>query len=258
MSCAVERDRARRARALGVSSVRRLSERSSVVLPQPEGPISASTSPWRIGSETLLDRGLVAVGDAQLARAHALGPGAPRGVRARAAVADGRRRRPSAARRRRSRRTGGGSARPIGARDRRRRRRPRAPRSRRSCPDLVRLQPVCAPRAAIASTAKFSAEDDQQQHERGGVGLLAARCPRPRASCCRRSSSASSRCRAAAPTPGNEPSGSMRSVAPSRITTIAVSPTMRPMPSAAPVAMFGATAGSSTRRIVAIFVLPSA
>ena len=40
--------------AVGVSSVRRLSERSSVVLPQPDGPISASTSPWRTGSETRL------------------------------------------------------------------------------------------------------------------------------------------------------------------------------------------------------------
>ena len=38
--------------ALGVSSVRRLSVRSSVVLPQPDGPISASTSPWWIESET--------------------------------------------------------------------------------------------------------------------------------------------------------------------------------------------------------------
>ncbi len=41
-----------------VSSVRRLSERSSVVLPQPDGPISASTSPWRIGSETELTASL--------------------------------------------------------------------------------------------------------------------------------------------------------------------------------------------------------
>ncbi len=38
----------------GVSSVSRLSERSRVVLPQPDGPISASTSPWRSGSETSL------------------------------------------------------------------------------------------------------------------------------------------------------------------------------------------------------------
>ena len=38
--------------ALGVSSVRRFSVRSSVVLPQPEGPISARTSPWWIDSET--------------------------------------------------------------------------------------------------------------------------------------------------------------------------------------------------------------
>ena len=37
-----------------VSSVSRLSERRSVVLPQPDGPISASTSPWRIGSDTEL------------------------------------------------------------------------------------------------------------------------------------------------------------------------------------------------------------
>ena len=35
-----------------VSSVSRLSDRRSVVLPQPDGPIRASTSPWRIGSET--------------------------------------------------------------------------------------------------------------------------------------------------------------------------------------------------------------
>ena len=35
-----------------VSSVRRFSDRSRVVLPQPDGPISASTSPCRIGSET--------------------------------------------------------------------------------------------------------------------------------------------------------------------------------------------------------------
>ena len=38
--------------AVRVSSVSRLSERSSVVLPQPEGPIIARTSPWRTGSET--------------------------------------------------------------------------------------------------------------------------------------------------------------------------------------------------------------
>ena len=44
--------------ALGVSSVRRLSVRSSVVLPQPEGPISASTSPWWIESDTDLTAGL--------------------------------------------------------------------------------------------------------------------------------------------------------------------------------------------------------
>ena len=37
-----------------VSSVRRFSERSRVVLPQPEGPIRASTSPCLIGSETEL------------------------------------------------------------------------------------------------------------------------------------------------------------------------------------------------------------
>ena len=38
---------------------------------------------------------------------------------------------------------------------------------------------------------------------------------------------------------------------------MAVSPAMRPMPSAAPVEMFGLTEGSRTRRIVAILVLPS-
>ena len=48
------------------------------------------------------------------------------------------------------------------------------------------------------------------------------------------------------------------SEAPSRITTIAVSPAIRPMPSAVPVAMPGRAAGSSTRRIVAALVLPSA
>ena len=40
--------------ALAVSSVRRLSVRRSVVLPQPDGPISASTSPWWIDSDTEL------------------------------------------------------------------------------------------------------------------------------------------------------------------------------------------------------------
>ena len=33
--------------APAVTSVSRSSERSSVVLPEPEAPISASTSPWR-------------------------------------------------------------------------------------------------------------------------------------------------------------------------------------------------------------------
>jgi hypothetical protein len=37
---------------VGVSSVRRFIVRSSVVLPQPEGPMSASTSPRRTDSET--------------------------------------------------------------------------------------------------------------------------------------------------------------------------------------------------------------
>ena len=45
-------------RAAAVSSVSRLSERSRVVLPQPEGPIRPSTSPWRIGSETLFTASL--------------------------------------------------------------------------------------------------------------------------------------------------------------------------------------------------------
>jgi hypothetical protein len=46
--------------ALAVSSVRRLSVRSSVVLPQPDGPISASTSPWWIDSDTDLTASLPA------------------------------------------------------------------------------------------------------------------------------------------------------------------------------------------------------
>ena len=50
----------------------------------------------------------------------------------------------------------------------------------------------------------------------------------------------------------------MRSVSPSSSTTIAVSPMMRLMPSVTPVAMFERTLGSSTRRIVAMRVLPSA
>ena len=54
--------------ALGVSSVRRLSERSSVVLPQPDGPISASTSPWRIGRSTVLTATFGAVGDRERPR----------------------------------------------------------------------------------------------------------------------------------------------------------------------------------------------
>ena len=54
-----------------VSSVSRLSERSSVVLPQPEGPIRASTSPWRTGSETSLTAQLAVVGDRELLDLHA-------------------------------------------------------------------------------------------------------------------------------------------------------------------------------------------
>ena len=50
----------------------------------------------------------------------------------------------------------------------------------------------------------------------------------------------------------------MCSVLPSSSTTIAVSPMMRLTPSVTPVAMFERTLGSSTRRIVAIRVLPSA
>ena len=50
----------------------------------------------------------------------------------------------------------------------------------------------------------------------------------------------------------------MRSVSPSSSTTIAVSPMMRLTPSVTPVAMFERTLGSSTRRIVAMRVLPSA
>ncbi len=50
----------------------------------------------------------------------------------------------------------------------------------------------------------------------------------------------------------------MRRVSPSTRSTIAVSPMMRLTPSVAPVAMFERTLGSSTRRIVAIRVLPSA
>ena len=42
----------------GVWSTSLLSERSSVVLPQPEGPIRASTSPWLTLSETSLTAGL--------------------------------------------------------------------------------------------------------------------------------------------------------------------------------------------------------
>ncbi len=58
--------------ALSVRSTSRFSDRSSVVLPQPEGPISASTSPWRTGHRDLVDRELLAVGDAQLLGPHPL------------------------------------------------------------------------------------------------------------------------------------------------------------------------------------------
>ena len=48
----VERDLDRSGDAVLVNSVSRFSDRSSVVLPQPDGPIRANTSPWRIGSDT--------------------------------------------------------------------------------------------------------------------------------------------------------------------------------------------------------------
>ena len=57
----VEQDAARPRGAVAVSSVSRFSERSSVVFPQPEGPISASTSPWRTGSDTEFTAGFGAV-----------------------------------------------------------------------------------------------------------------------------------------------------------------------------------------------------
>ena len=94
--------------AVGVSSTSRLSERSSVVLPQPDGPISASTSPWRTGSETSLTASLLAVGDRQVLGAHALdrrGAGAGGGGALRQA---GEPAAPSAAAARRCRRRAGG------------------------------------------------------------------------------------------------------------------------------------------------------
>ena len=69
--------------APGVSSTSRFSDRSSVVFPHPDGPISASTSPWCTGSVDVVDRDLAAVGDRDRVGAHALDERAARPGRAR-------------------------------------------------------------------------------------------------------------------------------------------------------------------------------
>ena len=57
------------------------------------------------------------------------------------------------------------------------------------------------------------------------------------------------------PSSGTSPAALKRSVAPSSMTMIAVSPMTRPTPSIAPVTTDGRAAGSSTRRVVAILRL---
>ena len=186
-----------------------------------------------------LTAALAAVEDADARRAHALGPAAARGTRARR----GRRRSappPSAASRPRSRPAAAASA------DRRSRRHRRGECASRLASSSVSRS--CAqPRRLESGLRPRGDRVDREVQRRGRSAAArrrrrrpsAGRCPRPPASCCRRSSSASSRCPRSSPSSRDVPSGSMRSVAPSSRTTIAVSPTMRPMPSAAPVAMSG-------------------
>ena len=169
------------------------------------------------------------------------GPAA-RAARARATPSVDRRsaRRRSAA----GRRGSAGSAAAAPGRSARRRAsasRPRGlPRSRRSSSPTSWSRGPSAPRAGRSRRRRSSGDDDQQQDEGRRVGLLrrvALARGRVVVDVARQRPAGA---RAARSRPGNEPWGSSCSVAPSSTTTIAVSPAIRPIPSAAPVEMFGA------------------
>ena len=254
---AVERDASRRAPAPAVTSVRRFSERSSVVLPEPDAPISASTSPWRTGKRHVAHDPVLAVGQPHRLDPHALarphcGSGRAMRWRTAPAVAAG----------------GGAVAGGLGRDhagialddDPAHGRRHQGVHQRASAGQLVspraELRQQDRQRAAFVAAAAESRDEHVQRRARSSGARTpprrpsAASCPRRRASCSRRSWSASSRCRAAAPSSGALPTAWFVSVAPSRIVMIAVSPMIRPMPSTTPLAMSGRIAGSSTERIV--------
>ena len=152
----------------------RLSERSSVVLPQPEGPISASTSPWRTGSETALTAASRRVGRSSVARSPCDACELRSAIERRAAV-----QRPGAATpsrlgagRGRRRLAAGAScaATPIGGGG-------RASSLASSCAKLRRVGLMRSmsrpfPRAGDDVDGEVEGEHDQQQHEGGRVGLL--------------------------------------------------------------------------------------
>ena len=197
----------------------------------------------------VLDRRLGAVEDAERRRASSAR--ARRAARARGrrdAVGAARRRRvadASAARRRRSRP------------DRRRR---RAAGLRSSVvvdhvPSLVASRPVLRPARGDDVDGEVQGDDDQQQHERRGVGLLRRVALARRRVVVDVARQRRCRCRAARRRPGTSPRARC---AASRRAGRRRSRCRRrcgPCPSAAPVEMFGRTAGSRTRRIVAILRL---
>ncbi len=93
--------------------------------------------------------------------------------------------------------------------------------------------------------------DDAEQHEGGGIGLVGRVALAGRRVVVDVAGERAAGAAQRAERPGAPSKDCSCRVAPSRITTIAVSPAMRPMPSAVPVAIPGRAAGSRTRRIVA-------
>ena len=128
--------------------------------------------------------------------------------------------------------------------DRRHRRRPRF-----AGPAAASAVPWSLPFREIRSTAKLS-KTTITSRTNAAAYAFSGRPPRPPASCCRRSWSGCCRFPCRVPTHRVEPCSRAVSDAPSRITTIAVSPAIRPIPSVAPVAIPCARPGSRTRRIV--------
>ena len=221
---AVERDAPAAGGAVGVSSASRFSERSSVVLPQPDGPISASTSPWRHRQRHVVDRDLAARRRSSRSSMRMRSGPATRGARRRGGRrrrGRGRARAPGAAGRGAT--TVGGSSTTI----------------RRIGGGISVFHAEPSARRGDQVDHEVERDHDDQQHERGRVGLLrrVALARRRVVVDVARQRRAGAAQRAEQRRPARRRCSC--SVAPSRITTIAVSPAIRPIPSAVPVAMPG-------------------